>query len=518
MKKPFYISTAIAYASAIPHVGNVYEAILADAIARFKRLDGYDVYFQTGTDEHGQKIESRAAGKGMEPQAYTDLISNEIKRIYAAVGVEYDYFIRTTDENHRQVVQAIFKKLYDQGDIYLGKYAGWYSVSEESFIAEKDIVDGKGPNGDTLVWTEEETFFFDLKKYQPRLIEHIQNHPEFIAPESRKNEMLNNFLSEPLQDLSVSRTSFKWGIPTFDPKHVIYVWIDALTNYISGLDLDASLTPSEKFKKYWPADIHLIGKDILRFHTIYWPIMLMALGLELPKTVFGHPWVLIDKSKMSKSLGNTMYVDDILKFFKKDTLRYYVLHEIPFAADGNLTYELLIERNNTDLANTLGNLVNRTIGMANKYRGGLVKKANTQKTYEISLVEATSTLLEQVRSKMDEYRVADAIEEIMKVLRQANKFIDVTEPWKLFKDETAQAELDGVLYELLETIRITAVVLRAFIPDTANEILRQINTTKNTFDSITTFGGFEDGTQLNAPVVLFERYNPQEKLEEILKG
>ena len=334
MKKPFYISTAIAYASAIPHVGNVYEAILADAIARFKRLDGYDVYFQTGTDEHGQKIESRATLKGIDPQSYTDLISSEIKRIYAEVGVEYDYFIRTTDEKHRKVVQAIFKKLYDQGDIYLGKYAGWYSVSEESFISEKDIVDGKGPNGDALVWTEEETFFFDLKKYQPRLIEHIQKHPEFIAPESRKNEMLNNFLSEPLQDLSVSRTSFKWGIPTFDPKHVIYVWIDALTNYISGLDLDESLTPSEKFKKYWPADIHLIGKDILRFHTIYWPIMLMALGLELPKTVFGHPWVLIDKSKMSKSLGNTMYVDDILKHFKKDTLRYYVLHEIPFAADG----------------------------------------------------------------------------------------------------------------------------------------------------------------------------------------
>ena len=517
MKKPFYISTAIAYASAIPHVGNVYEAILADAIARFKRLDGYDVYFQTGTDEHGQKIESRALENNLDPKAYTDKISDEIKRIYESVGVSYDYFVRTTDKNHYEVVQAIFKKLYDQGDIYLGKYAGWYSVSEESFISEKDIIDGKGPNGDELVWTEEETYFFDLKKYQTRLVDYIQSHPEFILPETRKNEMINNFLTEPLQDLSVSRTSFKWGIPTFDSKHVTYVWIDALTNYISGLDLDGSLKPSVKYDKYWPADIHLIGKDILRFHTIYWPIMLMALDLPLPKTIFGHPWVLIDKSKMSKSVGNTLYVDDILKHFKKDTLRYYVLHEIPYAADGNLTYELLIERNNTDLANTLGNLVNRTIGMANKYRQGIVKKSATQKSYEVSLVEATSSLLNKVRDKMDQYKVSDAIEEIMKVLRLANKFIDVTEPWKLFKDETAQAELDGVLYELIETIRITAVLLQAFMPDTAHNILQQINTTNNGFESIESFGGF-DSTTLNKPVVLFERFNPEEKLEEILKG
>ena len=517
MKKPFYISTAIAYASAIPHVGNVYEAILADAIARFKRLDGYQVYFQTGTDEHGQKIESKAALKGLDPKTYVDQISDEIKRIYAAVGVSYDHFIRTTDQRHYEVVQAIFRKLYDQGDIYLGKYAGWYSVSEESFISEKDIVDGKGPNGDELVWTEEETFFFDLKKYQARLIKHIEDNPTFILPETRKNEMINNFLSEPLQDLSVSRTSFKWGIPTFNEKHVTYVWIDALTNYITGLDLDGSLAPSDKFKTFWPADIHLIGKDILRFHTIYWPIMLMALGIELPKTVFGHPWVLIDKSKMSKSIGNTMYVDDILKHFKKDTLRYYVLHEIPYAADGNLTYELLIERNNTDLANTLGNLVNRTIGMANKYRGGLITKANTQKTYEVSLVEATKSLLQDVRTKMDQYKVSDAIEEVMKVLRLANKFIDVTEPWKLFKDESSQNELDGVLYELIETIRITAVCLQAFIPDTAENILNQINTDQRSFDSILAFGGYQSG-KLNAPEVLFERFNAVEKLEEILKG
>lgn len=517
MKKPFYISTAIAYASAIPHVGNVYEAILADAIARFKRLDGFDVYFQTGTDEHGQKIESRAMEHNLDPKSFTDKISGEIKRIYASVDVSYDHFVRTTDKNHYEVVQAIFKKLYDQGDIYLGKYSGWYSVSEESFIADKDIVDGKGPNGDKLVWTEEETYFFDLKKYQKRLVDYIESHPEFILPETRKNEMINNFLTEPLQDLSVSRTSFKWGIPTFDKKHVTYVWIDALTNYISGLGLDGSLNPSEKYSKYWPADIHLIGKDILRFHTIYWPIMLMALDLPLPKTVFGHPWVLIDKSKMSKSVGNTLYVDDILTHFKKDTLRYYVLHEIPYAADGNLTYELLIERNNTDLANTLGNLVNRTIGMANKYRGGVIKKANTKVAYEISLVEACNSLLNKVREKMDAYKVSDAIEEIMKVLRLANKFIDVTEPWKLFKDESSQDELDGVLYELIETIRITAVLLQAFIPETAEKILNQINTTKNTFDSIVTFGGFET-TTLNKPEVLFERFNPEEKLEEILKG
>ena len=518
MKKPFYISTAIAYASAIPHVGNVYEAILADAIARFKRLDGYDVYFQTGTDEHGQKIESKAQLKGIDPQTYTDQISNEIKRIYQSVDVSYDYFIRTTDENHKKTVQHIFKKLYDQGDIYLGKYAGWYSVSEESFILEKDIVDGKGPNGDTLVWTEEETYFLDLKKYQQRLVDYINEHPGFIQPESRKNEMINNFLSEPLHDLAVSRTSFEWGIKTFNEKHVIYVWLDALTNYISGLDLDGSLEFSEKFKTYWPADIHLIGKDILRFHTIYWPIMLMALGLDLPKTIFGHPWVLIDKSKMSKSVGNTLYTDDILKFFKKDTLRYYVLHEIPYQTDGNLTYELLIERNNTDLANTLGNLVNRTIGMANKYRGGLIKKANTKETYEINLVESCEQLLSSVRQKMNEYRVSDALEEVMKVTRLANKFIDVTEPWKLFKDETKQAELDGVLYELIETIRVVAVILQAFIPETAKEILNQINSNDVSFESITSFGGFKDQTLLNQAKVLFERYDLEQKLEEILRG
>ncbi len=518
MKKPFYITTAIAYASKIPHVGNVYEAILTDSIARFKRLDGFDVFFQTGTDEHGLKIQTTAREEGVTPQELVDKITAEIKRIYQAVDVSYDQFIRTTDKRHQEMVQKIFKKLYDQGDIFLGKYEGWYSVSDEAYIFDKEHIEsGVGPSGDKLIWMEEETYFLNLNKYQDRLLKHIKENPHFIRPETRKNEMLNNFLKEPLQNLSVTRTSMDWGIQTFNKDHTIYVWIDALSNYITGFDLDNHFN-SPMMAKYWPADLHVIGKDILRFHTIYWPIILMALNIELPKTVFAHPWILIDKSKMSKSVGNTLYVDDILKYFDKDTLRYYVLHEIPYQTDGNMTYELLIERNNADLANTLGNLVNRTIGMANKYRSGVIKKAFTQKEYEVNLRNESTALLSKVRGKMDDYRVSDALEEVMKLLRNANKFIDLTEPWNLFKNEQAQDELDGVLYELIETIRISATLLQAFIPTTAQKIFNQINCHINTFDSTTTFGHYPNNNTLNKPEVLFERYDLNKKIEEILEG
>ncbi len=516
MKEKFYITTAIAYATNIPHIGNVYEAVLADAIARFKRLDGYDVLFQTGTDEHGQKIADIASSLNVTPKAHVDYISEEIKRIYQSLDVSYDRFVRTTDQNHQQLVERIFKKLFDQGDIYLGKYSGWYSISEEAFIFDKELIEkGIGEAGDKLVWMEEETYFFNLAKYQERLLKHIKDNPNFIMPESRKNEMLNNFLSAPLHDLSVTRTTLKWGIPTFDPKHVIYVWIDALTNYISSFNLDDNFTSLE-FLKYWPADIHLIGKDILRFHTIYWPILLMALEMPLPKTVFGHPWILIDKLKMSKSVGNTMYVDELLKHFSKDTIRYYVLHEIPYAQDGNMTYELIIERNNGDLANTLGNLVNRTLGMIKKYNNGVVYKTLTKGVYEVNLKEETISLLDKIRSKMNEYKVSDALEEIMKVLRLANKFIDLTEPWNLNKNENKE-ELHGVLYELIETIRITATLLRPFLPETANHIFNQLNIEVNNFEQTTTFGLYPDNHKPNDAYVLFERFDLNKKLEEILK-
>lgn len=512
--KKFYITTSIAYASKLPHVGNDYEVVLADAIARFKRLEGYDVYFQTGTDEHGLKIETESQKEGVSPKVHVDLISDQIKEVYQALDISYDVFVRTTDERHVKVVQNIFKKLYDQGDIFLGKYSGWYSVSEEAYIFDKEHIDsGYGPNGDKLIWMEEETYFLDLAKYQKRLIKHIEDHPLFIQPEARRNEMLN-FLKEPLRDLSVTRTTLDWGIQTFDKDHVIYVWMDALTNYISGFDLDENLE-SEKMKHYWPADIHLIGKDIVRFHTVYWPTMLMALGIELPKTIFGHPWILIDKSKMSKSVGNTIYSKDILKHFKKDTLRYYVLHEIPYAQDGNLTYELLISVNNSDLANTLGNLVNRTIGMANKYRDGILKKAFTKKTYEVNLKEASLALYDLVKEKMDAYKVSDALEEIMKVLRLANKFIDVTEPWKL-RNENPE-ELDGVLYEIVETIRFCAILLQPFIPETSQKIFTQINVDKQTFNDLDVFGLIEDNHTLNKAEVLFERFDLEKKMAEILE-
>lgn len=517
MSKKFFLTTAIAYSSAVPHIGNVYEAILADAICRYRREKGDDVFFQTGTDEHGQKIESKAKDHGISAKAYADHISSEIKRIYDKVGISYDYFIRTTDEQHEKAVQSIFKKLYDQGDIYLGKYEGWYSVADESFIFEKDIVDGRGPSGDELVWTSEETYFLRLEKYQEKLLKHIEENPDFIAPESRKNEMVQNFLSEPLPDLSVSRTSFKWGIPVdFNDKHVIYVWIDALSNYITSLGYNPDEDITDQFKKYWPADVHLIGKDILRFHTIYWPILLMALGIELPKKVFGHPWILVNKGKMSKSVGNTMYTDDLVRYFGVDAVRYYVLHEIPFAQDGNITYELLIERNNSDLANTIGNLVNRTIGMAKKYRQGIIKKTVMDEPFEISLKDKALEALPKMDRFMDELKVADALEEVLILARAANKYIDVAAPWALFKDETKQEELDYVLYQLLETIRFVGVLLKPFIPETSKKILSLIKVERSDFESLDTFGLVEQ-VLLEPGEVLFERYDLDKKIEEILK-
>jgi len=515
-KTPYYISTAIAYASAIPHIGNVYEAILADAIARFKRLEGYDVYFQTGTDEHGQKIESKANEKNIPPQAYVDHISQEIRRIYDQVDISYDRFVRTTDDFHKQSVQSIFDQLLKKGDIYLGTYQGWYSVSEESYIQEKDIIDGKGPQGDTLVWMEEEVYFFKMSLYQERLIQYINDHPEFIAPESRKNEMLQNFLSEPLPDLSVSRTSFKWGIPVIGhDQHVVYVWMDALSNYITGL-LYHPDHASNEMTQYWPADVHLIGKDILRFHTIYWPIFLMALGLPLPKQVFGHPWILVNKGKMSKSVGNVMYVDDLLKHFKKDVIRYYVLHEIPYAQDGNMTYELIIERNNSDLANTIGNLINRSIGMALKYREGHI-------TYQASSLEASIELrnkalsaLNEMKAFMNDLKVADALEVVVDLARHANKYIDVTEPFKIYKEEQQSLFIDEILYHLIETSRFIGVLLQSFIPETAHAILEQIKANKEqSFDSLQTFGNIKE-IVLEKPQVLFERFELDKKLEEII--
>ncbi len=518
MKEKYFITTAIAYSSAVPHVGNVYEAILADSIARFKRLKGFDVLFQTGTDEHGQKIESKASDNELSPKAYVDVISSEIRRIYDKVGISYDQFVRTTDERHIKGVQAIFRKLYEQGDIYLGEYEGWYSVSDESFILEKDIVDGKAPSGDIPVWTSEAAYFFKLSKYQDRLIKHIEDNPEFIEPESRKNEMIQNFLKEELPDLSVSRTSFKWGVPVdFDDDHVIYVWIDALSNYITGLGYNPDHENPDTFNKYWPADVHLIGKDILRFHTIYWPIILMAMGLELPKKIFGHPWILFNKNKMSKSTGNIMYTDDIVKHFGVDILRYYVLHEIPFAQDGSITYELLVERNNTDLANTIGNLVNRTIGMVHKYREGVVTKVILDEPFELSLKEKSLEALPLMTGYMDNLRVSDALEEVVKLARFANKYIDVSEPWNLKKDESKQETLNHVLYHLLETIRFVGTLLQPFMPETAKKILEQIGVNDASFESLSTFGMYEAQT-LNKPYVLFERFDMIKKIEEILNN
>ncbi len=514
-KKQFYISTAIAYASAIPHIGNVYEVILADAIARYKRLEGYDVYFQTGTDEHGQKIENNAKKQDLLPKGYVDVISSEIKRIYDLVDVSYDKFVRTTAESHKAVVQKIFERLLNQDDIYLGKYEGWYSIADEAFLTETDIVDGKGPSGDIPVWMSEDAYFLKLSKYQERLIKHIHENPAFIEPESRKNEVLQNFLKEELPDLSVSRTSFKWGVPVkSNDKHVIYVWVDALSNYITGIGYDPDKASAD-FDKYWPADIHLIGKDIMRFHVIYWPVILMALGLELPKKIFGHPWVLVDKNKMSKSVGNTLYTDKLVQHFGVDAVRYYVLHEIPYGQDGNITYELMIERNNSDLANTLGNLVNRTIGMINKYQEGHVKKVMLkEEPFEYSLKDKCEALLKTITDHMNDLRVGDALEELMIVARAANKYIDLSEPWNLNKNGEHE-KLAHVLYALVETVRTIAVFLQAFMPDTAQKIFKQLATDEKRLDSVKIFGVYK-AQKIGIAEPLFERYDFEKKLNEII--
>ena len=491
---------------------------MADSIARFKRAQGYDVRFQTGTDEHGLKIEEKAKAAGIKPQEYVDGIASEIKSIWDLMNTSYDKFIRTTDEYHEKQVQKIFKKLYDQGDIYLGHYEGWYCTDCESFFTESQLVDGKCPDcGADVHKEQEEAYFFKLSRYADRLIQYINEHPEFIQPESRKNEMMNNFLLPGLQDLCVSRTTFKWGIPVdFDPKHVVYVWIDALTNYITGLGYDLDGNHDELFKQYWPADLHLIGKDIIRFHTIYWPIMLMALDLPLPKQVFGHPWLLMGDRKMSKSKGNVIYADDLVKMFGVDAVRYFVLHEMPFDNDGNITYELLIERINSDLANILGNLVNRTIAMSNKYFNGVVTNPNVCEAVDEELKAVALEAPKKVAEKMDKLRVADAIDVIFGLLRRSNKYIDETMPWALAKDETKQERLQTVLYNLVESIRIAAVLLESFLPETSAKILDQINATQKDYLDLNTFGLYESGTKVTSqPQALFMRLDPKVVLAQI---
>ena len=493
MKEKFYISTAIAYASSKPHIGNTYEIVLADAIARYKRLTGYDVYFQTGTDEHGQKIEQKALEQGKQPQEYVDEIALEVRKIWDVMNTSYDKFVRTSNPNHKEVVSRIFKKLYDQGDIYKGNYEGLYCTPCESFWTESQLVDGKCPDcGREVKVASEEAYFFKLSNYTKRLEEYIESHPDFIQPESRKNEIMNNFIKPGLQDLCVSRTSFDWGVPvTFDDKHIIYVWIDALSNYITflGYDVDNS---SDEFKKYWPADIHLIGKDILRFHTIYWPIMLMALDLPMPKKIFGHPWVLFGNDKMSKSKGNILYADDLVKEFGVDAIRYYLLHEIPFASDGTITYELLIERINSDLANILGNLVNRTISMAHKYFDGIVYLPTEFVDIDQELIDLVLKTPSIVEEKMNDLKVAEAIDAIFDIFRRCNKYIDETMPWVLAKDETKQERLKTVLYNLLESIRSGATLLYPFLPETSDKIFSQLNTNNRSVESIN-FKGMDEG-------------------------
>ena len=510
-KEKYYITTAIAYTSGKPHIGNTYEIVLADAIARYKRQKGYDVYFQTGTDEHGQKIQLKAEEKGVAPKEFVDDIAGQIKDIWDCMNTSYDKFVRTTDAHHEEIVQKIFKKLYDQGDIYKGSYEGLYCDPCESFWTESQLVDGKCPDcGRDVHVANEEAYFFKLSKYQDRLVEYIESHPEFIQPESRKNEMINNFLKPGLQDLCVSRTTFDWGIPvTFDDKHVVYVWIDALSNYITniGYDPDGS---SEEFNKWWPADLHLIGKDIIRFHTIYWPIILMALDLPLPKQVFGHPWLLSGIDKMSKSRGNVMYADDLVKLFGVDAIRYYVLHEIPFANDGTITYELVIEKINSDLANVLGNLVNRTISMANKYFEGKVTNKKVSTEFDCDLISKVNDLESNVESKMNKLEIGSALDEIFEVLRRSNKYIDETTPWILAKDENEKDKLETVIYNLLEAIRVAAINLKPFLPDTSDEILRQLNNKKedNTFLQENEYSTIE-------PQAIFQRIDKEKKLQEI---
>ena len=517
-KRPYYITTAIAYASATPHIGNVYEIVLADAIARYKRFMGYDVFFQTGTDEHGQKIEEKAQKAGMEPQAYVDSVAGEIKNIWDLMNTSYDKFIRTTDRDHERKVQRIFKKLYDQGDIYKGAYEGMYCTPCESFFTASQLKDGRCPDcGGEVKPAKEEAYFFKMSKYAPRLIDYINQHPEFIQPVARKNEMMNNFLLPGLQDLCVSRSSFKWGIPVdFDPKHVVYVWLDALTNYITGIGYEPDGESTDQFRKLWPADLHLIGKDIIRFHTIYWPIFLMALDLPLPKQVFGHPWLLMNDGKMSKSKGNVMYAHDLVNLFGVDAVRYFLIHEMPFDSDGNCTYELLVERLNADLANTLGNLVNRTVAMSNKYFGGVVERTGAREAVDEELKETATAAVRKVTAKMDELRVADAITEIFNLFKRCNKYIDETAPWTLAKDPTKADRLKEVLYNLTESIAMGASLLIPFLPDTGAKILSELNADPRPFDALDDFGLYPSGNKVaQKPEILFARLDLKEVLDKV---
>ena len=518
IRPKYYITTAIAYTSGKPHIGNTYEVVLADSIARFKRQQGYDVFFQTGTDEHGQKIELKAEEAGITPKEFVDNVSTEIKRIWDLMNTSYDKFIRTTDADHEAQVQKIFKKLYDQGDIYKGYYEGLYCTPCESFFTESQLVDGKCPDcGRPVTPAKEEAYFFKMSKYAPRLIDYINTHPEFIQPVSRKNEMMNNFLLPGLQDLCVSRTSFTWGIPvSFDPKHVTYVWLDALTNYITGIGYDCDRNSSEQFNKLWPADLHLIGKDIIRFHTIYWPIFLMALDLPLPKQVFGHPWLLQGDGKMSKSKGNVIYADDLVDLFGVDAVRYFVLHEMPFENDGVITWELLVERMNSDLANTLGNLVNRTISMSNKYFGGVVTKTGAAEEVDDDLKAVVTVTKAKVAAKMEELRVADAMTEIFGLFKRCNKYIDETMPWALAKDEAKKDRLEEVLYNLVESITIGACLLESFMPETTEKILAQLNAEKRSYEELDQFGLYTSGNQVtDQPQILFQRLDVKEVMEKV---
>ncbi len=514
--KPYYITTAITYTSRKPHVGNTYEIVLTDALARYHRMKGEDVFFCTGTDEHGQKIEEIAAQEKITPKEYVDRIAGDIRRIWDTMNVSYDYFIRTTDEAHEKVVQKIFKKLYEQGDIYKGAYEGWYCTPCESFWTETQLVDGKCPDcGREVKKTREEAYFFRMSKYQDRLTEYIESHPDFIVPESRKREMVNNFLKPGLQDLCVSRSSFQWGIPVdFDPKHIVYVWIDALTNYITALGYDPDGS-SENFKKYWPADVHVIGKDILRFHTIYWPIMLMALDLPLPKQVFGHPWMLFGADKMSKSRGNVLYADDLAEQFGLDGIRYYMLSEMPFAQDGSITYETIIERYNADLANTLGNLVNRTVSMVQKYFSGVIPTPQAYQPLDEEVRTLAMETVAEVDRQMLTYHVSDALGAIFALARRSNKYIDETTPWTLAKTEEGKARLQTVLYVLLESIRYLGVLLTPFMPQSAAAILEQIGSADASYASLSAFGGIRSGERVGTPVPLFSRIDEKEKMKEI---
>ena len=516
-KKPYYISTAIAYTSAKPHIGNTYEIVLADAIARYKRQAGYDVYFQTGTDEHGQKIQEKAEAAGITPQEYVDNVAGQIREIWDLMNTTYDRFVRTTDPEHKSKVQKIFERMYEKGDIYKGKYVGKYCTPCESFWTESQLVDGKCPDcGRECKDAEEEAYFFRMSKYADQLMQYIEEHPDFIQPESRKNEMINNFLKPGLQDLCVSRSSFTWGVPlTFAPGHVSYVWLDALSNYITFCGYDPDGNHDEHYKKFWPADLHLIGKDIVRFHTIYWPIFLMSMGEPLPKQVFGHPWLLVKGDKMSKSKGNMIYADDLVQQFGVDAIRYFVLHEMPFASDGVMTYELIIERVNSELANILGNLVNRTVAMNNKYFGGQIQAPNTPDALDEELKAVALAMPGKVEAKMNELKVADAIDEIFVLLRRANKYIDETMPWALAKSEDTKGRLGTVLYNLLESIRFAAISLKPFLPETSQRILAQINVTDGGLESLTTFGVLPAGSNVGAGEILFARLDPVKKMEEI---